>query len=209
MFISHFKYIVLSCTSLFAIINSVAAIPAFLAMTAKEDTKTRKRLAKMACATCAGVLFTFALLGQLIFKIFNITMNAFEIAGGLVLLLVALDMLRARRSPFQESESDTRDASRKADIAITPLAIPMLSGPGAISTVVVLSGHAKGPIQEIMLYICILIASAASYGVFRVVSSGAARWLSPIAMNIIERLMGLLLAATAIQFMLNAFPSLR
>lgn len=203
------EYILLSFGSLFAIINSVAAVPAFLAMTAKDTVKHRHRLARVACTTCAGVLLSFALLGQLIFKIFGITMPAFQIAGGLILLLVAMDMLRARRSPLQETRSETLEASRKADIAITPLAIPMLSGPGAISTVVVLSSQATGLIQQISIYICIVLASLASYAVFHVASSGAAKWLSPIAMKIIERLMGLLLAATAIQFVLNAWQTLR
>ena len=125
----------------------------------------------------------------------------------ILLLLVALDMLRAQRSRVQETSEETAAGTSKTDIAITPLAIPMLAGPGAISTVIVLQNQAHNPLQSGVLYGCILCVSLASYLVFWVAARGAG-WLSPIALRIVTRIMGLLLAAVAIQFMLKALQDL-
>jgi multiple antibiotic resistance protein len=130
-------------------------------------------------------------------------MPAFQIAASIVLLLIALDMLRVQRSRVQETREETRAGTEKTDIAITPLAIPMLAGPGAISTTILLQNEADTIPQHIALYGCILLVALASYLVFRV-AVRSARWLNPIAMSIAIRIMGLLLAAVAIQFMLNA-----
>ena len=126
----------------------------------------------------------------------------------LVLLLVALDMLRAQRSRVHETAEEKAAGVEKNDIAITPLAIPMLAGPGAISTAILLHQQAANPAQQAALYGCIVLVSLASYIVLRLSAHGA-RWLNPIAMNITVRIMGLLLAAVAIQFMLNAAKGLK
>ena len=201
------EYWFLTFGALFAIINPVATIPAFLAMTPGDSRQARKRIAKIACATCMFVLIGFAFLGRYIFKIFGISMPAFQTAGGIVLLMVAMDMLRARRSAVQETAEENQEALEKTDVAITPLAIPMLSGPGAISTVTVLSAQAISIEKQIILLAAILLASSASYGVLRLGITGA-KWLNKIAMNIITRLMGLLLAATAVEFIGSALPLL-
>lgn len=115
--------------------------------------------------------------------------------------------VRAQRSRVQETSEETEAGTSKTDIAITPLAIPMLSGPGAISTVILLQTRAKDPLQVGVLYACILLVSLASYLILRVAARGA-RWLSPIALRIATRIMGLLLAAVAVQFMLNGLQDL-
>jgi multiple antibiotic resistance protein len=135
-------------------------------------------------------------------------MPAFQLAASIVLLLVALDMLRAQRSRVQETHEETAAAVEKSDIAVAPLAIPMLAGPGAISTAIVLQNQAVGLLQVIALHLCIIGVSLASYLILRLSVRGA-RWLSPIAMKITVRIMGLLLAAVAIQFTLNAIKQLR
>jgi multiple antibiotic resistance protein len=135
-------------------------------------------------------------------------MPAFQIAASIVLLLVALDMLRAQRSRVQETHEETRAGVEKTDIAITPLAIPMLAGPGAISTTILLQNEAKTISQHVALYGCIVLVSFLSYLVLRVAARGT-RWLNPIAMSITVRIMGLLLAAVAVQFMLSAIKAYR
>jgi multiple antibiotic resistance protein len=142
----------------------------------------------------------------MIFRVMGITMPAFEIAASIVLLLVALDMLRAQRSRVQETHEETKAGTEKTDIAVTPLAIPMLAGPGAISTTILLENEARDFAQHIALYGCILAVSLASYLILRF-AARSARWFSPIAMSIATRIMGLLLAAVAIQFMLNAIKT--
>jgi multiple antibiotic resistance protein len=156
----------------------------------------------------AGVLLAFSVAGTLVFRILSITLPAFQIAASIVLLLVALDMLRAQRSRVQETHEETKAGAEKTDIAITPLAIPMLAGPGAISTTILLQNEAKTIPQHIALYVCIVAVLLASYVVLRVAARGARR-LNPIAMSIAARIMGLLLAAVAVQFMLDAIKSFR
>ncbi len=183
-------------------------VPAFLAMTPNDTVEQRIRTARLACWVTAGVMLVFSLAGQIIFKFMGITMPAFQIAASILLLIVALDMVRAQRSRVQETHEETKAGTEKTDIAVTPLAIPMLAGPGAISTTVLLQNEAKTIPQHIALYGCILAVSFVSYLVLRVAARGT-RWLNPIMMNIAIRIMGLLLAAVAIQFMLNAIKAFR
>jgi multiple antibiotic resistance protein len=201
------EYILLAASSLFVIVDPLAAVPAFLAMTPTDTPVQRIKMAGLACCVAAGVLLAFAIAGKWIFKFLGITMPAFQLAASIVLLLVALDMLRAQRSRVQETSEETAAGVEKTDIAVTPLAIPMLAGPGAISTAVLLHNQAASLGQRVALYLCILAVCLASYLILRV-AARSARWLSPIAMNITARIMGLLLAAVAIQFMLNAVRQL-
>ena len=198
------EYILLASSSLFVIVDPLAAVPAFLAMTPDDTPEQRLRTAKVSCCTMAAVLLVFSVAGMAIFKVFVITMPAFQIAASIVLLIIALDMLRVQRSRVQETREEKQAGTEKDDIAITPLAIPMLAGPGAISTTIVLQNEARTIPQHVALYVCILAVALASYLVFRLAVRGA-RWLNPIAMSIAIRIMGLLLAAIAVQFMLNAF----
>ena len=202
------EFTVLAFGSLFVIVDPIATVPAFLAMTPRDRPEQRIRMARLAALVMAGVLLVFAVAGKFIFKFLGITMPAFQIAASIVLLVVALDMLRAQRSRVQETAEETSAGTEKADIAITPLAVPMLAGPGAISTVIVLQSKAGDVAQHAALFGCILAVSFASYVIFHVSAHGA-RWLSPIAMKITTRVMGLLLAAVAVQFMINGLKGVR
>src|SRR6185437_15146067 len=124
----------------------------------------RQRMAALACTVMAGVLIVFAAAGKWIFHFLSITMPAFEIAASVVLMLVALDMLRAQRSRVQETKEETAEGAHKTDIAITPLAVPMLAGPGAISTVILLQSRAGSDVfKRAALFGCILAVSLVSY----------------------------------------------
>lgn len=197
------EYTLLAAGSLFVIVDPLATAPAFLAMTPTDTPEQRLRMAALASATTAAVLLGFAFTGRELFKIFGITMPAFQIAASIVLLIIALDMLRVQRSRVQQTREETQAGVEKTDIAITPLAVPMLAGPGAISTTILLQNQAMTIPQHLALYGCIIAVSGATYLIFRLAVRGA-RWLNPIAMSIAIRVMGLLLAAVAVQFMLNA-----
>ncbi len=190
------------------IVDPLALVPAFLAMTPNDTTEQRIRTARLACCVAAGVMLAFSVAGQLIFKVMGITMPAFQIAASILLLIVALDMVRAQRSRVQETHEETMAGTEKTDIAVMPLAIPMLAGPGAISTTILLQNEARDIPQHIALYGCILAVAFVSYLILRI-SARSTRWLSPIVMNIAIRIMGLLLAAVAVQFMLNAIKAFR
>lgn len=197
------EYILLAASSLFVIVDPLAMIPVFLAMTPNDTPEQRLRTARVASMTVAAVLLGFAFAGTTLFKIFGITMPAFQIAASIVLLFIALDMLRVQRSRLQHTTEETQAGTEKTDIAITPMAIPMLAGPGAISTTILLQNEAKTIPEHIALYVCILAVALATYLIFRLAVRGA-RWLNAIVMSIAIRVMGLLLAAIAIQFMLDA-----
>lgn len=197
------EYAFLTFGSLFAIVDPFAAIPTFLAMTETDTPAQRRRMARTACVTCAGVMMAFAVLGPSIFKLFGITLAAFQLAGGLVLLLSALDMLRAQKSPLRETPEEAAEGRSKDDIAITPLAVPMLAGPGAITTSIVLAGRAESIAHKGIFFVCIAAVALISYYTLTLAASGASR-ISSTLMNIITRLMGLLLAAIGVQFILSA-----
>jgi len=201
------EYVLLAVSSLFVIVDPLATVPAFLAMTPTDTPAQRVKMARLACCVAAGVLLGFAIAGKWIFKFLGITMPAFQLAASIVLLLIALDMLRVQRSRVQETSEETAAGAEKTDIAITPLGIPMLAGPGAISTAIVLHNQAGTLAHRVALYLCILVVCLATYLILRISARGA-RWLGPIAMSITVRIMGLLLAAVAIQFMLNAVRQL-
>ena len=195
------EYALFAFSSLFVIVDPIAVVPAFLAMTPRNSVVQRLRTARMACFVAIGILTGFALFGQTIFKLLGITLPAVQIAGGLILLLVALDMLRAQRSTVQETAAETAAGTSKDDIAITPIAIPMLAGPAAISTVILLETRATSLMLHAVLLGCLVLVGLASYSIL---GRCGAKWLNPIAEKIISRLMGLLLAALAVQFMVNA-----
>src|SRR5215831_6353129 len=202
------EYTLLAASSLFVIVDPLATIPAFLAMTPTDTPEERIRMARLACCVMAGVLIVFSAAGKWIFKFLGITMPAFQLAASVVLLLVALDMLRAQRSRVHETSEETAAGVEKTDIAVAPLAIPMLAGPGAISTAILLHNQAATVAQRGALYVCIIAVCLASYLILRLSAQGA-KWLSPIAMNLTVRIMGLLLCAVAIQFMVNAVKQLK
>jgi multiple antibiotic resistance protein len=196
------EYGVLAFSSLFVIVDPIATVPAFLAMTSRSTVSQRLRMARVTCLVAVGILAGFALVGQQLFALLGITLPAIQVAGALVLLLVALDMLRAQRSPVQETAEETAAGSTMDDIAVTPLAVPMLAGPAAISTVILLDGQAISWTHRSVLLACVALVGLASYVTLALGASGA-KWMSPLADKIITRLMGLLLAALAVQFLFN------
>ena len=120
------------------IVDPIGVVPLFVAMTAKDSPEKCKGMALRASVTAGSILIFFALFGSLIFQVFGVTLAAFRVAGGLLLMLTALDMLRAQRPGTKTSEAETEEGSAQEDIAIVPLAMPLLAGPGAIATVMVL-----------------------------------------------------------------------
>jgi multiple antibiotic resistance protein len=203
----YVRYFVLALSSVFFLVDPFAAIPTFLAITAEVEQRNRRRMAMKASLTCFIVLTSFAIAGRYIFRMFGITLPAFEIAGGLIMLLIGIDMLEAKRSPTQESPGEAQQATDKEDAGIVPLGIPMLAGPGAISSVMVLVGKAPGPWEILAILSSIAITAAVSFGVL----SGADRvrkLLGETGIRILVRIMGLLLVALAMQFFVNGLTDL-
>jgi multiple antibiotic resistance protein len=201
----QFSFVAL--TSVFFLVDPIAAIPTFLAMTAEHNRIQRRHMAKRAAWTCLVVLAGVAAAGKLIFRLFGITLPAFKIAGGVILLLIGLDMLRARRSPTKEAPGEAQEAAGKEDIGIIPLGIPMLAGPGAISTVMVLISGMPNWWYALPVFVAIAVTALLSYWIL----AGAdrvRRYLGETGIRILTRLMGLMLTAIAIQFMLNGLADI-
>ena len=204
---AYVRFSLLALSSIFFLVDPLAALPTFLGVTAGQDPKKRVRTAQKACLTAFVILSAFAAAGQGIFRIFGITLPAFEIAGGIILLLIGLDMLEAKRSATQEVSGDTEAAATKEEVGIVPMGIPMLAGPGAIASVMVLVGQAQGIWQHLAIYIAITITAAVS---FMVLGSAerVARALGQTGIRILVRIMGLLLVALAVQDFVNGMMDL-
>lgn len=194
--------LVLIFTSIFFIVDPFAVIPTFLAMTVRDSPEQRRVLARRGAWTCAITLTAFALGGSMIFKIFGITIGAFKIAGGVLIGLNALDMVQARRSQQRETPVETAEGIQKDDIGIMPLGVPMLAGPGAISTVMVLALGAKSTEATVAVYVSIFLTALITYWVLSAASI-VERRLGQTGMRILTRLMGLVLLAIAVQFILD------
>jgi len=203
------RFSVLALSSIFFLVDPFAAIGSFLAITSGVDPARRKRMARKAALTCFIVLTSFALAGQLIFRMFGITLPAFEIAGGLILLLIGLDMLEAKRSATQEASGDTEEGATKEDAGIVPLGIPMLAGPGAISSVMVLVGTVPNFWHWEMGAILGAIALTSLISYWVLAGAGRVRQvMGETGIRILVRIMGLLLVALAMQFFVNGLTDL-
>jgi len=205
---------IVSLSAIFFVVDPFSAVPFFLAMTRAQSARERRDTALRASLTAGAVLATFALAGAWLFSLLGITLGAFKIAGGVVLLLLALDMVRTQPSRTRITESEVAAGQAKEDIAIVPLAMPLLAGPGSIATVIVLMARVReGPWWHAAPVLgAIAVTAAASF----VILAGAARTekvLGRTGLAILERSAGLLLVAIAIQFMIDgigeSLPRLR
>ena len=199
---SFYAFFIVSLSAIFTIVNPLGAVPAFLAMTAQDSAAKRLSMAKRASLLSLGVLVTCAAVGGFLFKFFGITMPALKIAGGCLLFFIAIDMINARPSRAKGTDEEAEEGGIKDDIAVFPLAIPLLSGPGAIVTIFILVEKAKTPLEEFALYLSLVITAIGSFIILKE-AGRLARYMGQIGMNVFSRLMGLVLAAIAVQFILD------
>jgi multiple antibiotic resistance protein len=195
------SYVFLCLGSLFAILSPFATIPTFLTFTEGNSPTERTRMAKRACTIAALVTVAFSLVGLTILGLFRVTVPAFQIAGGLVILRVAFQMLQGERSTKMTTE-EQREGIEKEDISITPLAVPFLCGPGTITTAILLSSQAVTWFHIAVLLASVVIVYAVTFILLRL-ASNYLYLISEIAFKVIVRLMGLLLVSIAVQFVLD------
>jgi len=203
----YVRFSLLALSSILFLVDPFAALPTFLAITEGADPARRRRIAFKGALTALIILCAFAFAGEEIFRLFGITLPAFELAGGVILLLIGLDMLQAKRSHTQETPGDTQAAAQKEDAGIVPLGVPMLAGPGAITTVMVLVGQARTHWQMVAILSSIAITAAICYLVLGN-SNMVARVLGETGIRILVRVMGLLLVALAAQYFVNGLADL-
>jgi multiple antibiotic resistance protein len=187
----------------FTIIDPLGMIPLTLAVTGNVPADVRARIVDRAVIAAAVILLVMGVIGHLILRALGITLPAFMIAGGILLLLIAIDMVFARRIGAKQSSEEAREDAEAENPAIFPLAIPMIAGPGAIASVFLLVSLAKGKWGSILViaaaYAVVLVAT---WGCMHA-ASAVARRIGHTGINVVTRLFGIILAALAIQFILN------
>ncbi|MFO0634043.1 MAG: MarC family protein [Nannocystaceae bacterium] len=192
-----FAFTALCASSLLTIIDPIAAAPLFVATTATQSPAERRRTAVRATAVALALLCLFAAAGGAIFRLFGITIEAFRIAGGILFFTMALPMLSGARSAHPSQPDAHAD-----DPAIVPLGMPIIAGPGAISTVMVLMGQADGLGQALGVYVAIAIACGVTV---------ATLWLAPSLLHrlgrsgiaLVTRVLGLIMCVIGIQFVID------
>lgn len=189
--------------ALFAITNPLGVLPMFLSITGNLDIASRRSQARRAAAAVFAILAVSALAGQWILEAFGISPPAFQAAGGLVIILMALEMLKGQPSPVQHDRSGVDDP---ADQILVPFAMPMVAGPGAISTVITLSISSKTYHLPLVALIASLVVSL-SLWLLLLLASVRSNLLSPRAQRILTRFMGLILAAVGFQIGLEGIKA--
>lgn len=203
--ISFISFFGIAFIALITIMNPFSTASIFIAITKGETKKKRKLIAKKACTTAALVLLTFALAGNLILFFFGITVDAFRIAGGILVTQVGFGMLKSINDGNESIR--TKEAAKKEDVTLIPLAIPMLSGPGAMTTAIVLMGEAGGWKEANFLLVgslvlAIISVSIISYFILRQ-SLMIDKYLGKNELAVIDKILGLIVLVIGIQFIIN------
>ncbi|MFA9389923.1 MAG: MarC family protein [Prolixibacteraceae bacterium] len=186
-----------SFTSFFTLLNPLGTMPIFMTMTAGLDQKNRTKTAKKASIVAFCTILLFAFSGQLLFNFFGISVNSFRIVGGVIFFLMGMDMLQARLGKVKIKDSEIKNYV--SDISVTPLAIPMMCGPGAITNSIVLMEDANSIGKKLVLIFSILVVMWLTYIVLYS-SSRIMKILGETGINVMMRLMGLIMMVIAVEF---------
>lgn len=195
-------FALLCLTSLLAIVNPLSATPMYLALTDGYTAEHRRRTIRSAVLTAFTVLTVFALLGGTIFQVFGITIHAFRIAGGIIFFGIGMDMLQAKRSRGKTTEEEELEGMVKEEVGVTPLGIPMITGPGAITTVMVLMTQAREPIYVGAVFAAIVVVLSITFVVLSA-APHVLRFFGQTGLNVMTRIMGLLVTVIAVQYIVD------
>lgn len=192
----------LSFSAIFVIVDPLGLVPVFVAITPGDSPEFRRSMALRACLIAWGILVVFSLGGPAVLDLFGVTLSAFKVAGGLLMLLTAMDMLRAQPPPTRTTPEEVREGAARKDVSVVPLAMPLLAGPGSIATSMMCMVQAQGVPQRAGVVAAITLTLVVAYGML-VVADRVAAVLGTSGRLIAERLIGLLLAAISVQFVLD------
>ena len=195
-------FALLCFSSLLAIINPLSAAPMYLALTEGYTREQRARTLRSGIVTALTVLVVFALLGGAIFQFFGITIHAFRIAGGFIFFGIGMDMLQAKRTRGKTTEEEEREGMEREHIGVTPLGIPMITGPGAITTVMVLMTEAGTPVRAGVVFGAVVLVLAIAWAALSA-APRLVRFFGKTGLNVMTRLMGLLVTVIAVQFIVD------
>lgn len=193
-------------TTLFIIIDPPGLAPLYIALTQGMTGEQRRRIALRACLTAGGLMLMFLFLGEAVLGFVGISMPAFRIAGGVMLFLTALDMLFQRRQQRRQENADEGGQEHHDDPSVFPLAIPLIVGPGAITTIILLAGQADGA-ADFLAITGVLAANLVAVFLTFLAAPFVERVLGKVGINVLTRILGMLLAALAVQFILDGLRS--
>ncbi|MHB1281064.1 MAG: MarC family protein [Acidithiobacillus sp.] len=193
--------------ALLAILNPIGAIPIFIALTGDEDAQQQIATAKLTSRAVAVVLLTSAFLGEYILQFFGISIAAFQVAGGMVLMMLAFNMLQAKSSRYRHTPEEAAEGMQKEAVAVVPLAIPLLAGPGTMITVIIAHHKNASWLASGLLIVDILLIAGVAYAALRL-AQPLSRRLGVTGINISTRIFGLVLAAIAVTFIANGLSAL-
>ena len=201
-------FLVTAFAALFVVIDPIGLTPIFVALTRGMSAARRRALAMRACVISFAILLVFALFGEAVLGFIGISMPAFRVAGGILLFLTALDMLFERRQKRRRDQADEDDDDEEddEDPSVFPLAIPLIAGPGAIATIILLVGQSTGPLGFVAT-MGVLLAVLALVLVLFLGAGLLERLLGKVGINVVTRLLGMLLAALSVQFVLDGLRS--
>jgi multiple antibiotic resistance protein len=185
----------------FAILNPIGNTPVFITMVGEADRKIIKKVALKAVTVAFIIIAIFSLFGHIIFKLFNITLPAFQIAGGIIVFFIGYDLLQGKAAGAHKSKLQESDTAYD-DMAVSPLGIPLLAGPGTITTAMNFVGQGHSFINTILIILVFAIVCAITYLMF-ILSNRIAANLRPSLIKAISRIMGLILAVIAVQMLIN------
>jgi multiple antibiotic resistance protein len=188
----------------FAMLNPIGNIPVFLGMVQDFDKKTQNRVALRATFTAFIIITIFSVFGHIIFRVFGITVPAFQIAGGIIVFIIGFQMLNSKENPIHSQSKEEKEQMQQIahDMAITPLGIPLLAGPGTITTAMNFVGAEKSLTNVIMVVVIFALMCAITFVLF-VSSRVIATKVHPAMLKVISRIMGLILTVIAVQMMIN------
>lgn len=205
------KFSLLSFSAIFVVVDPIAVVPVFVGMTRNDPQEKKAQMARRASVTAFAILTAFALAGSILFRLLGVTLPAFKVAGGILLLLTSVEMLTGQKTRTRSTQEEEQEGQEKEDVAIFPLAIPLLAGPGSIATVTGLMASAKHAFYAVPLVICIAITCFVSYLMLRA-GVRISRLLGVTGMTVLNRVIGLVIGALAVQFIFDgcreAFPGL-
>ena len=202
-----FAYLLKTGVALFAIVNPIGSIPIFISATNGWSSKDRNRITNLVAITVFSVLSVAALMGEHILNFFGISIPSFQVAGGILIMLIALHMLNGKQRQSKQSNSSTSSLDDKDLLAVVPLSVPLLAGPGAISSIIIAAENHHNLISHLSLIIPISVVVLSAWIVLRL-SGFIAHLLGVIGINIVTRLMGLILASMAVEFIAKGLAGL-
>ena len=207
MISEYLNFAFFAFAALFFIVDPIGNVPLFLAITPKNDFIERKQIVGKASIASGLILIFFLFTGNLILNLFHITIGAFKIAGGILIFIISLRMLFIFRPSQKTSPQEEREAKEKEDVSFFPLAIPLLSGPGAITTIILLRNKCHDIIQYLIILFIILVVSVLTYFILKQ-SHYLMKFFGQTGINIFVRLMGLLLSVIAVQFAIDGIKDI-